>query len=206
MNTNERDEFDVQLRLLCAGNSQVWTQERSDAYWAGLRDMGLTMFGRIVEYCLGPLYESKDRMPTTGQIWRVYRQLKANAVVPVTLQPLPVTEQSEAERMAQLWRNQANHRLMSHIAECSKHNPRRYGSVARRDRMVNDGCGTDAELAVFRARIAPLLRVKDLWAMDMIESRESERTPDYMRSTWNDLIANAEREVDAMLKAAEVRP
>jgi len=197
MNTIDRPEFEQSLKMLCAGMNQPYTPERVDAYWLGLKDMGIVMFTRVVEHCLGPEYDgTAGRVPTTGQLWKVYRAMKARMPSGVNINPETASPISDPDRIAQQWREQAGTRLLAHIAKQTALRPRRYGHV----KPITHGhhVGTPAECAVFAARIAPLLRAKDLWVMDMIELPEHERTPAYMRQTWHDLMDGAERDVDAM--------
>ena len=74
MLSTDREEFEAQLSMLCAGFN-VPVGDRSEAYWKGLSKMSLIEFARCVEFALGE--EGPGKIPTTKQVWDIRRKLKA---------------------------------------------------------------------------------------------------------------------------------
>jgi len=73
MLSTDREEFGVQLRLLCAGLN-VPLGDREEAYWKGLSKMSLLEFARVVEFALGET--GPDKIPTTKQCWQIRNDLR----------------------------------------------------------------------------------------------------------------------------------
>lgn len=70
----ERQAFEHQVGVLCAGFNVPATSERFEAYWKGLGKMQLGTFERIVEHALGE--EGPDKIPTSQQCWTIHRKLR----------------------------------------------------------------------------------------------------------------------------------
>lgn len=77
MLSTEREPFDDQIRLLCAGFNIPPTSERLESYWTGLQRMNLPAFVRIVEHALGP--SGPEKFPTVSSVWGLHRDLRARA-------------------------------------------------------------------------------------------------------------------------------
>jgi hypothetical protein len=73
MQTAERDEFEAQMLMLCAGKN-VPVGDRLEAYWIGLKQMSIAQFACVVEYALGE--EGPEKIPTTNQVWSIHKQLR----------------------------------------------------------------------------------------------------------------------------------
>lgn len=73
MLSTDRDEFDVQLAILCAGYDRP-VGDRGEAYWKGCAKMSLIEFARIVEYALGE--QGPEKIPTVNHLWRMRSQLR----------------------------------------------------------------------------------------------------------------------------------
>lgn len=75
MLSTEREGFEHQLGVLCAGFNVAVTTERIDAYWRGLAKMGLAAFERVVEFALGET--GPEKIPIPRQCWLVHRRLRS---------------------------------------------------------------------------------------------------------------------------------
>jgi hypothetical protein len=73
VHSTDRDEFDSQLAILCAGYDRP-VGDRSEAYWKGCAKMSLIEFARIVDYALGE--QGPEKIPTVNQLWRLRSQLR----------------------------------------------------------------------------------------------------------------------------------
>jgi hypothetical protein len=72
--STEREGFEAQLAMLCAGFNVPATAERKDAYWRGLAKMSLPAFTRVVEYALGK--DGPEDLPTSPRCWALLRELR----------------------------------------------------------------------------------------------------------------------------------
>jgi hypothetical protein len=84
--STDREQFDVQLALLCQGYG-FWVGDRADAYWKGLEKMSVSAFARCVEFAIsegGP-----EKIPNTHGIWKIYRSLRASAAPPPVVEAVP---------------------------------------------------------------------------------------------------------------------
>lgn len=77
MQVEDVEEFERQLRRLCAGFELPLTQLRKEAYETGLAKMSIGQFARCVEYALGE--HGPEKFPTTNKIWTMCRKLRAPA-------------------------------------------------------------------------------------------------------------------------------
>jgi hypothetical protein len=71
MQATDREEFEAQLAILCAGKDVPVTQARKDAYWRGMGRLTLAQFARCVDYALSEW--SEEGMPSTSQLWSIHR-------------------------------------------------------------------------------------------------------------------------------------
>lgn len=78
MLSTDREDFDVQLSLLCQGYG-FWVGDRSNAYWKGLSKMQLSQFARCVEFALSE--DGPEKIPNVHGIWKIYRSLRTPAPV-----------------------------------------------------------------------------------------------------------------------------
>jgi hypothetical protein len=78
MLSTDREEFEVQLKILCAGYDKP-IGDRTEAYWKGLAKMSLLEFARVVEYALGE--DGPDKIPTTKHCWAIRNDLKRGRTV-----------------------------------------------------------------------------------------------------------------------------
>lgn len=74
MQPSERDEFDDQLAILCAGFNLPATPHRKQAYFAGLAKMTLVQFVRCIEHAVSE--EGPEEFPTPRGIWRIHREFR----------------------------------------------------------------------------------------------------------------------------------
>ncbi len=84
MLSTDREEFAAQMRLLCDGFN-VPLSERVEAYFKGCAKMSLIEFARCVEYALGA--DGPEKIPTTGQLWKILHALKSRAQIHTYEQP-----------------------------------------------------------------------------------------------------------------------
>ena len=186
MYSGDREEFERQLRSLCAGYDKP-VGDRVDAYWRGLEKMDLATFARIVEHCLaegGP-----DKMPTTGQCWQISRKLRA---------PRPVFEHEKPKEHVvpgDAWDRVANHHLWDYIQLHVRRRPSgRYGS------SQYGGVGKPPIIeADMRARVQCLIDAKNYWALEMREGGAAEHDPAYQKRCWEELMVAAEQRIDALI-------
>lgn len=75
MHSTDRQEFERQLSILCAGYNIHPSAERLDAYWLGLAKMELGTFARLVAHCLSE--EGPEKLPTVRSLWPLSRHLRA---------------------------------------------------------------------------------------------------------------------------------
>lgn len=74
MQVAERNEFEEQLAILCAGFNVPATAHRRHAYFTGLAKMSLAQFTRCVEHALTE--EGPEDLPTAKGIWRIHRDIR----------------------------------------------------------------------------------------------------------------------------------
>lgn len=90
MYSTDREQFDVQLLMLCQGYG-FWVGDRSEAYWKGLAKMGLIEFARCVEYAISE--DGPEKLPNTHGIWKIHRELRGRSQPqvqdPVVTPPMP---------------------------------------------------------------------------------------------------------------------
>jgi hypothetical protein len=77
MLSTDRADFEDHVKALCAGYN-VPLGDRIEAYWKGMQKMSLAEFARCVEHALGE--EGPEKIPTTGQLWKIRKALKAYPV------------------------------------------------------------------------------------------------------------------------------
>lgn len=75
MYSTDREQFDVQLSLLCQGYG-FWVGDRSEAYWKGLSKMSLPSFARCVEFALSE--DGPEKIPNVHGVWKIHRGLRAS--------------------------------------------------------------------------------------------------------------------------------
>jgi hypothetical protein len=76
--STDREQFEVQLSLLCAGYG-VWVGDRPEAYWKGLAKMSLIQFARCVEFALSE--EGPEKVPNVHELWKIHKGLRAKGAV-----------------------------------------------------------------------------------------------------------------------------
>jgi hypothetical protein len=80
MDNSHRKEFEAQIAQLCAAFPPTFASaDRIEAYWRGLGKMPMSGVVRCVDYAISDEYE-EDRIPSPKQLWRIYRQLRAQSV------------------------------------------------------------------------------------------------------------------------------
>lgn len=75
MYSTDREQFDVQLSLLCQGYG-FWVGDRSEAYWKGLAKMSLPSFARCVEFAISE--DGPEKLPNTHGIWKIHREMRSS--------------------------------------------------------------------------------------------------------------------------------
>jgi hypothetical protein len=68
---SEREEFEEQLAILCAGYNVPCTQHRKQAFFTGLGKMTLPQWVRCVDLAVSE--EGPEELPTPKGIWRIHR-------------------------------------------------------------------------------------------------------------------------------------
>lgn len=89
MYSTDREQFDVQLSLLCQGYG-FWVGERSEAYWKGLSKMSLSSFARCVEFALSE--NGPEKIPNVHGVWKIHREQRASGA------PQPPVRPAEPEQ------------------------------------------------------------------------------------------------------------
>lgn len=74
MQTSEREDFEEQLAILCAGYNVPATVHRKHAYFAGLAKMSMAQFVRCVEHAVSE--QGPEEIPTPKGIWRIHRDFR----------------------------------------------------------------------------------------------------------------------------------
>lgn len=191
MNSSDRPEFDKQLGILCAGLDTPCTDERREAYWKGLKSMGLTQFARTVEHMLAN--ESWVRMPKPAQVWESSKRLRAQG-------PTPLRDDGFR---GDDWEAAANRHLLRHITHRLQENPQRYGKPAsylamRMGKHDLDLLGLNEKQLdaspEFIANVEKLVTAKRQWAEDMRDlARETKQVDKTLqREIWADYIGRVE--------------
>lgn len=174
----DREEFNRQLRELCAGFN-VPVGEREAAYWRSLAKMELGTFARVVEHCLGE--EGPEKIPTTRQMWALSKAIRPRAALAPPSRPVWVGDR---------WDIEANLRLLAHIRSRGS----RYAPDSGYDpvlRQVTAG-------PIARACTKVLLEwCKTPWAEDM--RVDTDQTIAKRNSTWRELIERADAEINRIL-------
>jgi hypothetical protein len=96
--STDREQFEVQFAVLCAGYNLPVTKARMSAYWSGLTRMSLPRFSRCIEFALGE--EGPDDIPTSKGIWKIHRQLSGSAGGPSVHTSAKPSEPDHLEYMA----------------------------------------------------------------------------------------------------------
>jgi hypothetical protein len=190
MQSGDRQEFDTQMAMLCAGFN-VPQGDRFDAYWKGLEKMQLASFVRVVEHALGE--NGPDKIPTTQACWAISKQLRARPTVYVH-QEAPNTHWN-----GDAWDQEANHHML------------RYYSQKLFPRAVKGRYGTTHYMGGLplridestRIRTGYLLEAKNAWAQEMREGGDAERDPAYQMRLWNELFQIAEKRIDQHIAQQE---
>lgn len=86
MNSGDRQEFDTQIAILCAGFN-VPPGDRQEAYWKGMMRMSLMEFTRCVEYALGE--DGPEKIPTCSQLWGLRKRMREQARATVLIEQKP---------------------------------------------------------------------------------------------------------------------
>jgi hypothetical protein len=86
MQAGDREEFEAQVKLLCAGYDRP-VADRLEAYWKGLGKMAIIEFARVVEFAIGE--DGPEKLPDTHACWRILKQLKTRASKPPAMPALP---------------------------------------------------------------------------------------------------------------------
>lgn len=103
MLSTDREEFEVQMALLCAGFN-VPLGDRVEAYWKGVAKMSLLEFARTVEYALGE--EGPEKIPSTAQLWAIKKKMRSVGAIAVPTmdadgKALPTIQEQLCEYAAQ---------------------------------------------------------------------------------------------------------
>jgi hypothetical protein len=80
--STDREQFEEQLGVLCAGFNLPVTPHRRDAYWRGLAKMSLAQLSRCVDLAVSE--EGPDDLPTPKQIWRMHRGFRSQGALVAT--------------------------------------------------------------------------------------------------------------------------
>jgi hypothetical protein len=105
MLSTNRDEFAAQMRILCDGFN-VPLGERVDAYFKGCAKMSLIEFARVVAHALGE--DGPEKIPNTGQVWKILHTLKARARAQTFEQPQDTRDHLEYYANRLLLRHMGN--------------------------------------------------------------------------------------------------
>lgn len=104
MHSGERQEFEEQLAVLCAGYNLPINDHRKHAYFIGLAKMSLAQFVRCVEFAITE--EGPEELPTPRGIWRIHRELRRGPAIN------KAPEKAEPDHL----KNYANRLLWLHIS------------------------------------------------------------------------------------------
>ena len=107
MLSTDRTEFEIQLDRLCSGFNVPMSEARKEAYWTGLAKMSLSQFSRSIDHALSE--DGPDKIPTTGQIWRIHKQARASGAA----QPVHTSAAKEDPDHLEYF---ANRLLMQHLS------------------------------------------------------------------------------------------
>lgn len=177
MLSTDREQFDVQLAMLCAGFN-VPIGERSNAYWTGLAKMELATFARVVAHSLGE--SGPEKIPTPGQCWKISKELRIQRHVP--------REPSAPKFAGDRWDIAANRHLLEQV----RRHPKRYAPDTSYDpklRQVVPGPLT-------RAYTAIVVHWKNAWVEDMRADDKGEGVSiEAQQRAWEDCMARADEQI-----------
>lgn len=74
MDSSDRQEFERQMSVLCAGFG-VPVGDRVEAYWRAFNRLALVEFSRVVDYAISP-DSDLEKMPTVKQLWLSRKQMR----------------------------------------------------------------------------------------------------------------------------------
>lgn len=185
----DRQEFDKQLAILCAGLDVPCTEERKEAYWKALHSMPLIRFARTIEYMLEK--ESWIKVPKPSQIWEASKRLRTD----------PIGPKDDGFR-GDFWDIAANDNLLNHLIFRIKNRmplpgkPASYEAMRMSDfelsKLGLDKHNLDASPEFLEA-VGRLVCAKKNWAMDMRDLSSNGQVPlDTQRAVWHSYIQEAE--------------
>lgn len=115
MLSTERNEFDVELKVLFGAFPSFLTDDRREAYWRGLQKMNLGLFKRCVERAIGE--GGDEKLPTVHRLWEISHALRDQARGPMH-GPGP-----QAQREVDLFTGYGNRVLFWYLTSSSKASP-----------------------------------------------------------------------------------
>lgn len=186
MHSGDREEFENQVRTLCAGFN-VPPGDRIEAYWRGLAKMDLPTFARVVEHALGA--DGPEKIPTTGQCWQISKQMRSRPRVFEHEKPADTSWHGDA------WERIANYHLFDYLQVNVRTRPSgRYGT----SRYVAPGVPLEIS-PTMHERVRCLIDAKGYWAIEMREGGEADRTPANQKRIWNEFMVAAEKRIDELI-------
>lgn len=171
MHPTEREAFDEQIGILCAGFNVPITDDRREAYWKGLGKMPLISFTRAVEYALGE--HGPDKIPTSPQLWALSRAARSTRV-----DARPKAQESApqaADRVSLL----AQSALLQFIGQQQPSDASLSAMLAAKHKLVDvyrsitseEQLGDDEIIAAFRAKFLELYAERPASEIDAARER-----------------------------------
>jgi hypothetical protein len=72
--STDREEFNAQMAILCAGHNVPPRDATLEAFWKSFAPLGLIEFARCVDFAVS--LEGPDKMPSTHVLWDIRTKLK----------------------------------------------------------------------------------------------------------------------------------
>lgn len=159
MYSTDREQFDVQLSLLCQGYG-FWVGDRSEAYWKGLSKMSLSSFMRCVEFAIGE--DGPEKLPNTHAIWKIHHGLRAKSPEQAAaVEPIPPAQSK--------WLMRVNSLFLKYL---------------KQRRLIENFKG-DINLPLRRAKCLELVK----WFEGLEAEREPEATAEEMAKRFGPMMA-----------------
>jgi hypothetical protein len=152
--SNDRDEFNSQMRKFFGAYGDFPSPDRIEAYWIGLQKLTLVQLGRVMERALSE--DGPEKMPNVPQVWNLHRELRR--VGPNAVQDAPPGEKPIASLQEQLcaYAMDRLHLTPREIAAPWEYDFREWWVDKQRNSALSAVCITRDDFTVTRVTVAEM--------------------------------------------------
>lgn len=178
----DRKVCDTQIELMHAAYGQTCSDLRKDGYYATLARMSDIDFSRTMEFCLSE--NAPDKLPTAKRLWVIAKELRPAR----SHGPSAPDLMASRDMIAQA----ASMRLHDYIQRRVRKRFARYGRSTVS--YTSGACEITPHQSMIE-RVACLVRSKQEWER-IVRTNPEYRIVGAGNRLWNELIAEAECEID----------